>query len=187
MKDLNEMFEHYTTYFSNINKKLKVERSGRIKLVDQKTWEVEVYQTWEDLEKAYDLTLPIKEEPKPVNKTYSQKPTTKKKTTKASDFNKFKYWVSGDPNRWEELRDMMIDYYRETFDEDLNIEVEFKKPDWVYYLDHEGYLCQTNNTMVIDLLKYSNEWKQLVLPPKQFTKEEIAKMIGMPIDQFEIV
>jgi hypothetical protein len=41
--------------------------------------------------------------------------------------------------------------------------------------------------MVIDLLKNSSDWTQLILPIKKFTMEDIAKLVGLPIDQFEIV
>lgn len=189
MKNIKEIFELYVEYFSNINKKLKLERNGKIKVIDKDSWEVEVYSSWQELENAYNLNLnnsdqkPTEGDQKTSNKTQNSKKTT----AKPLDFNKFKYWCFGDSNRWEELSIIMSDLYREIFDVDLNIEVEFRKNDWVYYLDSVGNLCQTNNLMVIDLLKNSSDWTQIILPIKQFTKEDIAKMIGLSIDQFEIV
>lgn len=166
-----ELFELYTAYFAKIDKKLKVERNGRIKIIDQKTWEVEIYSSWSDLENAYNLQDELQES----------------KEEKSKEIPQFKYWVFGDPTRHEELKELMGTQYLNTYGEDLCIEVEFKKKDWVYYLDSAGNLCQTNNSMVIDLLKNSSDWTQLILPIKKFTMEDIAKLVGLPIDQFEIV
>ena len=189
MKSTKELFDIYTTYFANNNKKLKVERNGKLKIIDQKTWEVEVYSSWEDLDKAYGLensdgTTNLT----PVEEIKEEQPKPKcRAKVKSKTIPQFKYWVFGDPNRYEELREFMEAKYIEVCDEDLSFEVEFKKKDWVYYLDSTGNLCQTNNNMVIDLLKNSSDWTQLVLPIKKFTMEDIAKLVGLPTDQFEIV
>ena len=41
--------------------------------------------------------------------------------------------------------------------------------------------------MVIDLLQNSSDWTQFKLETKKLTKSDIAKLIGLNVDQFEIV
>lgn len=168
MGNNKDMFNAYIKYFPTINKSMKLIRNGRIRVTDNKTNEAEVYNDWEKLNEVYRL-LPVD---KPEVETVKE----------------FKYWAYGDPFRSAELRKLMEDKYFEVCGKVIKMDtLDFKKKDWVYFIGPKGDFCQSSNDMVIQLLKTSSDWMQLKLDIKKYTKADIAKLIGLPVDQFVIV
>lgn len=163
-----QMFDTYVKYFPSINKLLKLDRGGKVKVIDQKTNSTEIYQSWDELNNVYKQVPGFKEEVK--------------------EEVRFKFWTFGHPTKYNELKQLMEAKYFELVGRKINLDsLDFKKSNWVYFMSPTGDFCQTSNEIVLSLLKDSTEWEQLTLPIKQFTKQDIAVMIGMSVDQFEIV
>ena len=162
--DSKEMFNKYVQFFPTIGKKLKLMGSGKIKVFGRD--EDEIYDSWDALNRIYRLFE--------VEELVENKP--------------FKYWTYGDPNRYEDIKEAMEKKYVEICGKPIKMDIlDFKKTNWVYYIDYDGNFCQSGNDMVISLLKNSSEWIEFKLPIKKLTKEDIAKLIGLRVDQFEIV
>lgn len=162
------MFNVYVNYFPTIGKTLKLIRNGRIRIIDNNTKAEEVYDNWDKLNEVYRLF--------PVD------------GLEVETVKEFKYWVYGNPSRPDDLRKLMEDKYFEVCGKKIKINtLDFKKTDWVYFIGPKGDFCQSSNDMIIQILQNSSDWKQLKLPVKKYTKSDIALMIGLPIDQFEIV
>lgn len=98
-----------------------------------------------------------------------------------------KYWTYGKSNKYQ--NEALINFFSQRYQKKpILLYGRFKKEDWVYYFDANNNLCETNNQLVINLLKQSDDWIEYTLPEtKKYTKEEIAHMIGMDVTQFEIV
>jgi hypothetical protein len=158
-----EMFNAYLNFFSERGEKMKLERGGKVKVIN-KNGTSELFDSWEKLNEKYQL-FPI-ENKKDVP---------------------FKIWTFGDPNRYKEIKTEMEKKYYEICGKSIKFDsIDFKKKNWVYFINSEGSFCQTCNDMVIDLLKSSSEWEEFKLPIKIFTKTDIAKIIGLDVDQFEL-
>lgn len=171
----NEYFNKYVSYFPSIDKQLKLGRNGTILVIDKSNNQCSTYKNWEELNMQYKL-FPYESNISNINET---KVDHKQKTSSA-----IKYWAFGHPTRFKEL----IKKFNEFYNLDENILTGFNKQNWVYYFDSNNSLISTNNSMVIDLLQNSKDWVEYKLPePRKFTKAEIAGMIGMDIDSFEII
>ena len=106
-------------------------------------------------------------------------------TTKAEVMNNKKWFVRGNEARSKELKNKFIELTKPNVV--LPEGFDMSKKQWVYFVDSKGDLCSTTNCMVIDLLENSSDWEEYKLPdPIRFTKEQIAKMIGMDINEFTI-
>lgn len=171
-KENKDFFKVYIKYFPTINKTLKMGRGGIVNVIDDSTKKTESYNNWEELNYVYKQ-LPVDEEW--LKKNHPNIP--------------FKYWTYGDPNRFADIKEAMENKYKEICDNtiDIKFNMDFKKSDWVYYIDSLNNCCQTNNKLVIDLLQNSSDWIQFKLETKKLTKSDIAKLIGLNVDQFEIV
>lgn len=166
-----DFFNVYIKYFPTINKTLKMGRGGAVNVINNETQEVESYKNWQELNYVYKQ-LPIDE--KWLNENHPNIP--------------FKFWTFGDPNRYDEIKLAMENKYLEICNRTVDFKaMDFKKSDWVYYMDSSNDFCQTSNKMVIDLLQNSSDWTQIKLAPKKLTKSDIAKLIGLSVDQFEII
>lgn len=163
------MFNDYLAYFPTINKQLKLLRGGKISVIDKDTKETEVYNNWDELNSVYQL-FPL--------------PELELAEFKIIDEPKQKYWCYGNPTRSNELIDFFSNYYLVNRN---NISNGFKYANKVYYLDHNHNLCETSSQLVIDLLVNSSEWQEYKLETKKYTKADIAKILGLTVDQFEIV
>lgn len=161
------MFNDYLAYFPTINKQLKLLRGGKISVIDKNTKETEVYNNWDELNSVYQL-FPL---PELAEFTIIDEP-------------KQKYFCYGNPTRSNELIDFFSNYYKVNRN---NISNGFKYINKVYYLDHNHNLCETSSQLVIDLLVNSSEWQEYKLETKKYTKADIAKILGLTVDQFEIV
>ena len=161
--DNQTMFDTYIAYFPTIGKTMRKMRGSRIRVTDTTTGEVEEYNSWTELDAVY----------KQVNKDESP-----------VEHELPKIWTYGHPTRFKEI----LKYFKSVYGERGYMAGSFSKSGWVYYIDHNGYLCSTSNDMVIDLLKNSKEWTEYKLPPlKKFTKAQIAELLGMDVNEFEIV
>lgn len=192
MPSHNEYFNKYVAYFPTIGKQVKLGRGGTIQVIDKSTKEVITYRNWDEVNEKYRLfpfvtdqgvsvTLP------PIDTlTEEQLIIDPKESEEVSSITCYvcKYWTFGHPTRYKEL----IKKFGEMYDVDVRLLSGFNKPDWVYYFDSHNFLISTNNSMVVDLLQNSSDWVQYKLPElKKFTKEDIAGMIGMSVDSFEII
>lgn len=167
------MFDTYISYFPTIKKQLKLERGGRIKVIDIVTNDIEYYNNWFELNAVYKQVQSeemVKEE---------------KQITQMEEKNiKNKYFIFGHKTRYNEVMQVFAEAYNIPISK---LFISFEKEDSVYFFDSNMNLRVTANDMVIDILQNS-DWEELKLAePIKFTKEDIAKMIGMDITQFEIV
>lgn len=169
-KENQKFFNVYVKYFPTINKNLKLARGGVITVINNENQQVESYDNWEELNYVYKQ-LPIDDNW--VKENHPNIP--------------FKYWVYGDPNRSKDIKEAMENKYKEVCNNTIQFNMDFKKSDWVYYIDSSNNCCQTNNKMVVDLLQNSSDWTQIKLETKKLTKSDIAKLIGLNVNQFEIV
>lgn len=192
MPSHNEYFNKYVTYFPTIGKQVKLGRGGTIQVIDKSTKEVVTYKNWDEVNEKYRLFPYVTDQgvsvslPPVDTLTESQLTIEPKEAEETSCITAYicKYWTFGHPTRYKEL----IRKFSEMYNVDERLLTGFNKPDWVYYFDSHNFLISTNNSMVIDLLQNSSDWSQYRLPePKKFTKEEIAGMIGMSADSFEII
>lgn len=192
MPSHNEYFNKYVTYFPTIGKQVKLGRGGTIQVIDKSTKEVVTYKNWDEVNEKYRLFPYVTDQgvsvslPPVDTLTESQLTIEPKEAEETSCITIYtaKYWTFGHPTRYKEL----IRKFSEMYNVDERLLTGFNKPDWVYYFDSHNFLISTNNSMVIDLLQNSSDWSQYRLPePKKFTKEEIAGMIGMSVDSFEII
>lgn len=192
MPSHNEYFNKYVTYFPTIGKQVKLGRDGEIQVIDISTNEVVTYKNWDEVNEKYGLFPYVTDQgvsvslPPVDTLTESQLTIEPKEAEETSCITIYtvKYWTFGHPTRYKEL----IKKFSEMYNVDERSLTGFNKPDWVYYFDSHNFLISTNNSMVIDLLQNSSDWSQYRLPePKKFTKEEIAGMIGMSVDSFEII
>lgn len=156
------MFDTYITYFPTIGKTMKKMRGTKVRVIDNETGEAEEYNSWLELDAVY----------KQVNKDYA--PVVQELP---------KIWTYGNATRHKEL----LRYFQSVYGDRAYISGAFSKNNWVYYIDHNGRFCSTSNDLVIDLLENSKEWTKYELPPlKKFTKAQIAELIGMDENEFEI-
>lgn len=166
--DNKTMFNEYIKYFTTINKRIKLDRRGKIRVIDNISNDFEVFDSWESLNNKYQLfestTAPLQMKRSP-----------------------FKVWTYGDPNRCKDIKAAMEKKYLDACGRVIKFELDFKKKNWVYFIDSEGNFCQSGNEMVINLLRDSSDWEEFKLPIKKFTKAEIAEYVGLSVDQFEIV
>ena len=163
--DFKEMFNAYIRFFSERGEKIKLERGGKIRVIND-CGTPYIFNSWEDLNEVYGL-FPT---------------TTPKKNVP------FKIWTFGDPNRFKDIKTEMEKKYQEVCGKPIKFDsIDFKKKNWVYFIDSDGSFCQSGNDMVINLLKNSSDWVEFKLPIKTYTKSEIAALIGLNVDQFEIV
>lgn len=171
-KENKDFFKVYAKYFPTINKTLKLGRGGVVNVINNETKEVESYKNWGEL-----------------NYIYKQLPIDKKWLNENHPHTQFKFWAFGDPTRYAELKAAMESKYTEICNSNIIFDsaMDFKKSGWVYYMDSSNNFCQTSNKMVIDLLQNSSDWTQIKLASKKLTKSDIAKLIGLSVDQFEIV
>lgn len=170
-KNKKEMFNAYVEYFPTINKRLKLDRGGKIRVICDNC-EVEIFDSWESLNNKYQL-FPTSTQSAIIEETASIP---------------FKVWTYGDPNRYKEIKVAMEEKYLKICGKTIKFDsLDFKKKDWVYFMDSEGNFCQSGNDMVINLLQNSNDWVEFKLPIKKYTKAEIAELIGLSVNQFEIV
>lgn len=178
MATVSEMFNTYVKYFPTIDKTIKLIRGGKIRVTDNKLEEETIYESWDDLNSEYKQVDGYINEPKPKLE----------ETIKSSPVDVFKVWTFGDPYYNEEIRQAMSDKFFKCYGKRLDFKgLDFKKPDWVYMIGPDEKYIETRNDLVIFLLENSKEWEKLKLPIKQFTKEDIAKLIGIPADKFEII
>lgn len=165
--DNKTMFNEYEKYFPTIGKHMKLLRGGKIRVYDS-NGNFEMFDSWESLNDKYQLfettTAPLQLKLVP-----------------------FKVWAYGDPNRYKDIKSAMEKKYLDVCGKVIKIELDFKKKNWVYFIDSEGNFCQSGNEMVINLLRDSSDWEEFKLPIKKFTKAEIAEYVGLSVDQFEIV
>ena len=160
--DSRTMFDTYISYFPTIGKSMKKLRGTKVRVNDNKTAESEQSNSWLELDAVY----------KQVNKDDS--PVVQELP---------KIWTYGSVTRYKEL----LRYFQSVYGDRGYINGAFTKAGWVYYIDHNGCFCATSNDLVIDLLENSKEWTKYELPPlKKFTKAQIAAMIGMDENEFEI-
>lgn len=185
MATISDMFNTYVKYFPTIDKTIKLIRGGKIKVTDNKLNKETIYNSWDELNSEYQqvdgyINEPPKQEPK------QEEPKKKVEI--------FKVWTYGDPENSDELRQAMSDKYFEFCGKRLTFkELSFKKPNWIYMLGAaesnrpNGVYIETCNDVVKFILENSEDWEQLKVPVKLFTKADIAKLIGMSVDKFEII
>lgn len=160
--DNQTMFDTYIAYFPTIGKTMRKLRGTRIRVTTTATGEVEEYNSWAELDAVY----------KQVNK--DDAPIVQELP---------KIWTYGHAARYNEISK----HFKKIYGEVASVGT-YNKPTWVYYVDSNGCLCSTSNDMVIDLLKNSKEWTKYELPPlKKYTKAQIAELLGMDVNEFEIV
>lgn len=180
MPSHNEYFNKYVSYFPTIGKQLKLGRNGSVLVIDKNTNQTTTYKNWEELNEVYGLF------PHQLSSPVVEEKTIQVKPTQESILRLQKIWTFGHPTRFNEIKKEFCKQYG--LDDNALIGGNFNKSNWVYYLDSTNSLVATNNTMVIDLLKNSSDWKEYKLPePKRFTKADIAGMIGMDVDSFVII
>lgn len=165
--DNKTMFNEYVKYFPTIGKHMKLLRGGKIRVNDS-NGDFELFDSWEGLNNKYQL---FETTTAPLQMKIIQ----------------FKIWAYGDPNRCKDIKEAMEKKYFDVCGRAIKFELDFKKKNWVYFIDSEGNFCQSGNEMVINLLRNSSDWEEFKLPIKKFTKAEIAEYVGLSVDQFEIV
>ena len=163
MASNTEMFDIYVKYFPTINKKIKLHRRG-ISVLDANGQIIESYLSWSELNKVYKQvpeegeSVEVKKEP--THKVYC----------------------------WGDTNPIIARKHREYIIGSGVVPGSFDKPNYIYFIDSKGSLCQTCNDMVIDLITNSDEWKEYKYEPIKITKAEIAKRLGYSSpDEFEIV
>jgi hypothetical protein len=161
----NEMFKTYIKYFRDQGASLKI-RNGKIYVT--RNGNTMTYDGWEDLNNEYKL--------------FPDQVTVQS----VSNDREVNYWVRGNKERQGEI----LEFFKKEYNiNPIYYKDAFNMNDYVYYFNSDGYLCATSSNLVIDILKQSkHDWVEFKLPEvRQLTKSDIAKMIGMNVDEFDIV
>ena len=157
------MFDTYIKYFASINKKIKLQRKG-INVLSSNGELLETYKTWDDLNAVYRQVQTDELADIPIPSIQGPK---------------LYCWGNTNPKIADKLREAILGDQKST---------SFNNPKQIYYMDSHGYLCQTSNELVIDLITNSKEWEEYKYKPVKLTKEEIAKKFGFTsVDEFEII
>ena len=161
MASNSEMFDVYVKYFAAQNKKIKLQRRG-VSILGSSGEVIEHYSSWIDLDKVYKQVNKYENEELPV--------------------------ITERIYCWGNLNINIASKLRNKITGQANAYAPFDKPNYIYFLDSKGNLCQTCNDMVIDLITNSKDWKEYKYEPIKITKAEIAKRFGYSSpDEFEII
>lgn len=200
--DVKTMFDIYIKYFPTINKKLKLLGGGKIRVTNNNSGQIEIYNSWEELNNVYKL-LPVQNTetssqikmncvdtsniPGLAEQIICDGPYHHIPIPDKIDLNKYmfskKIFVRGHKTRFKELHEKFLELTKSN----ISISCVMNKEDWVYYVDYNNNFCATCNPMVKDLLMSSSDWVEYSLPePEHLTKEQIAQMIGRDVNSFII-
>lgn len=74
------------------------------------------------------------------------------------DYKPCKYWVWGSENDWKDICKVFNEYAGyEVFGDSKT----FNNKNRVYFLNSEGYLCESSSGIVIDILQNSSDWTEI--------------------------